>query len=452
MRLTAVLLSLAIAWADPPKLPEPYRSLVELAHTAPPEFASDALLRVVESGKIADRDSRLALVEEAFRLGSVARFRLPLRAFGANLADTAAGSLDQAYRLKLDALTLQSRAVRDMLALDKAKARELFDETQPPAMPPLTCADVLVPEVSAYYETLGAIVQNTFTEKERAKEEHVNFLLSQLARVTSPAQLAPAVKLVAAVSLTPAQHDAVLARINAILESLQPDGRSFSATANDLKAAILPEMSASYEKYLQRGPAGERCSDSPANTIRLGANLSQPAKLDDSPKIERYWQSGEAKQIYEKALALRMGPVGKMLSAADRATPEWKAQLTDFLKDLGAWTASSEKSPATYFHEKCAVYEALLDLTPEGPQRDETLANFVGFLVGSNLQQDSPVEWFVHAPQLLERMKSAGGSAAEKVLEAYRSSGNPVLLLFATLEKTFGSKLPAWVTTGASTN
>ncbi|HEX4593285.1 MAG TPA: hypothetical protein VH157_03370, partial [Bryobacteraceae bacterium] len=52
------------------KLPEPYQSIVELAHSAPPEFAADALLRVVESGKIADRNTKRDLAEQAFRLAA----------------------------------------------------------------------------------------------------------------------------------------------------------------------------------------------------------------------------------------------------------------------------------------------------------------------------------------------------------------------------------------------
>ena len=43
-----------------------------------------------------------------------------------HIADTRSGSLNQAYAFSLDVLSLESRAVRDMLPLDAAKARELF--------------------------------------------------------------------------------------------------------------------------------------------------------------------------------------------------------------------------------------------------------------------------------------------------------------------------------------
>lgn len=422
--------------AEPLKLPEPYQSIVDLAHASPPEFASDALLRVVESGKIRDRAARVTLIEEAFHLATSAQYRMPFRGIG-NLADSRAGYLDKAYRLKLDALTLQSRAVRAMLGVDKARARELFNQVPSPALQPLTCDDVLVPDVSSFFDALGAVVQNAFTEKERAKEEDINFLLAYLAQVGSPVQLAPAIKLIKSISLTPPQRDVVLGRIGAILENMPADARSFSATATDIKGEITPELSASLEKYLQRGLAATRCDS--INTAKHSGS-------------DRYWQSGEAKAVFEKATRLRMRQDGTMLSPADRQTPEWNIQLADFLKELAGWTAAHEESESSFYHEKCAVYEALLDLTPSGEQRDETLRRFAGFLVGSNLQQSSPVEWFLHAPLLYDRMKDTGDAAAGKLLDAYRASGQPVLVLFVTLEKTFGSKLPSWVPPGVSSN
>jgi hypothetical protein len=434
MRIACLFVSLALLSGETLKLPEPYQSIIDQAQAAPPEFAANALLRVVESGKIRDRAARATLIEEAFHRAASAQYRLPLRAIG-NVADSRSGYLDQAYRLKLDALTLQSRAIRAMLSIDKAKARDLFNRMPVPALQPLTCADALVPDVSSFYDALGAVEQNAFSEKERAQEEDINFLLGYLAQVASPVQLAPAIKLIKNISLTPAQRDVVVGRIGAILENMAADDRSFSSTAAEIKGEITPELSAALEKYLQRGLAGVRCATNPV----LSGN-------------DRYWQSSDAKAIFETAMKLRTRPDGTMFTAADRRTRDWSNQLTDFLKQLAEWTSAHENSESTFYHEKCAVYEALLDLTPPGEQRDETLKSFVGFLVGSNLQQSNPVEWFVHAPLLFDRMKDSGDVAAEQLLDAYRASGHPVLVLFVSLEKTFGSKLPSWVPAGVSSN
>ena len=320
-----------------------------------------------------------------------------------------------------------------MLPVNRLRARQLFTEMAAPVVLPLSCADALVPDVSTFYDTLATVAMSTFTERERAKEEHINFLLGYLAQVTSPVQLAPVLHLVQAVDFTPAQRDVVVGRVNGILEGMQLEQRAFSATLPDVRSAVTPETSASFDKYTQRGKSGTRCAD-------------------DSPQFERYWQSSDAKRIFEEAVKLRMSPSGTMLSAADRSKGDWQLRLTDFLKDLANWTSAQDSSDAAFFHEKCAVYEALLDLTPPGAQRDKALERFVGFLAGSTLQQQSSVEWFSHASLMYERLKNAGDGDAGKLLDAYRASGSPELMLFVGIERTFGSNVPSFVPAGVGSN
>ena len=87
-----------------------------------------------------------------------------------------------------------------------------------------------------------------------------------------------------------------------------------------------------------------------------------------------------------------------------------------------------------------------MELMPPSPQRDKTLQAYVDFMSNSNLQQQSPVEWFMHAHSMLDRVRSTNTGEPAKLLDAFQSSGNPVLSLYAALEKTFGGKLPSWVT------
>src|SRR5580692_11093315 len=112
MRLAALLLIPALFGAEPAKLPEPLRSISELAAAAPPEFTADALLRIVESGQLADPNARHELIEHAFQLAGSAKFSVRMVGVTGTTTDTASGSLNQAYGLKLDVLSLQSRAVR----------------------------------------------------------------------------------------------------------------------------------------------------------------------------------------------------------------------------------------------------------------------------------------------------------------------------------------------------
>jgi hypothetical protein len=139
---------------------------------------------------------------------------------------------------------------------------------------------------------------------------------------------------------------------------------------------------------------------------------------------------------------LRFASSTQLLTEADRATPEWQQQLSDYLNLIAEWSQDQGESDAVFYHEKCLVYTALLDLVPAGSQSDKILADYVDFISNSGLYQQSPAEWFVEPHMLLNRSQS--NSAHLKVLEAYQGSGNPALALEVALEKTFGGNLPSW--------
>ena len=438
MRFASVFLLCTLLWAEPRKLLQPYQSILDLAQSTPPEFAADALLRVVESGKIADRDAKRDLVEQAFRLAGAAKFPLRMRGIPGSMVDTRSGYMSKAYDLKLDALSLQSRAVRDMLPIDKTKARELFFAIPKPVLQPLTCDDPLFYQVDDYYQALGLVVDGAFTDKERAKEEHVNFLLDYLSQAMSPLQLAPLARVIKSAGITPAQREILWNRLGGMLENLQADDRSFSASVADLSLMVPAELRPTFEKFQQRSTG---CKDDAQTSALFGAT---PAST--TPKVDRYWQSVATHMLLEGGKKLRFGPEGSVLTDADRATREWQQQLTDYLNQLADWGPSQEKSEADYYHQKCVIYEALIELIPASPERDKTLQSYLSFVANSNLQQDSPVEWFMHVHSMLERVRATRSGEPVKMLNAFQNSGNPVLALYATLEKTFGASAPAWVT------
>jgi len=217
MRFASLLLIPALLLAELPKLPEPYQSIADLANAAPAEFAADALLRMVESCKISDKDAKRELTAHAFQLAGSAKFRFRMRGLPGSMVDTRSGYLSKAYDLKLDALSLQSRAVHDMLTIDAGKARELFLEIVKPSLPPLTCDDPLVYDVADFYQTLGAVINAAFSPQERKKEEHVNLLLDYIAQTTSPAQLGPLARAIKTINLTAEQRAVVWTKFNGVL-------------------------------------------------------------------------------------------------------------------------------------------------------------------------------------------------------------------------------------------
>jgi hypothetical protein len=421
MRLTALVSISLLAGAQTLKLPGPAHAVWELAGAAPPEFAADALLRIAESNQVADRNARLELAEKAFQLASSAKFPVRMLGLSGTTMDTASGSLSEAYNLKLDTLSLQSRAVRDILPLDAAKARDLFGRIIRPALRPLTCDDALVWEPSDYYQALSAVANSAFTQKEKARQEHINLLLDALGQASSPFELIGLAAAVRNAAVTAAEHQLLWVRFNGTLENLQTDGRSFAASIGALAALNTPGIQSSLEKY-RRNPGCE------------GDTAKPPDKTPTTPKLERYWQSATARQLRDAGLKLRIGPNERLLSDADRMTPEWQRQLADYLNLIADWTPDQEPSEAVYYHEKCLVYIALLDLVPPGPQGEKILAEFVDFIGNSALYQRSPAEWFIEPHRLMNRAQSDPGLHA-KILQAFENSGNPVLVLTVALEK-----------------
>jgi len=441
MRFVLVLLAAALLHAEAPQLPEPYQTIAGLAYGAPPEFAADALLRIVEYGRLADKAQKRDLIEQAFRLAGSAKF--PVRMTGIpGIADTRSGSLNQAYAFGLDALSLQSRAVRDMLPLDTAKGRELFLEIAPPTLAPLSCDDALVYDVSAYYEALEGVVNLAFTPKERAKQDHLSFLLDYLGQAASPAQIAPLVPVVESAGVTQAQREVLWAKLNGLLGGLQPDDRSFTASLPALSALNVPEMQSAFAAYKQRGHV---CAHDSGVSQPLSKKPGQQDSADATPKLDHYWQSSATQQLFQAGQKLRLTSQKGLRNEANQSSPDWQQQLTDYLAQLAGWTSGLENSEADFFHEKCDVYQSLVELVPAGPQQEQLLSDYVSFLANSNLYQDSPVEWFVGPQGLMERLQG-NGHEIRQVFDAFLASGNPVLALEARLHQFLPTGTPEWFT------
>ena len=449
MRWFLILLTTVTALqAETAPLSPDLKKIVELAQAAPPEFAAQALLRVADSQRAGARETQIALIEQAFRLASAARSPVKLRGMAGALVDTRTGSMDRAYGLELDALSLQSAAVSAMVGRNPAKAREMLSQIALPEFPALSCDDSLVPDPTVFYRALAQVANSSFSPEEQRKGEHISLVMSYLAKASSPMQLPGLAIAVKEVSAAGAEREILITKFNGTLENLTGDERSFWASAPTLRRLIAPEMEASFAKYAAKHPQQKACDGGIPVAELLGG--SETPKVSGGPNVIRYWESDAAQRVLEGAKVLRQRDNGAMRSEAERATPEWQTLLADFRKQLDGWGAGSEKSEADYYHQKSIVFQALVELVPAGAQRDKTLQEFIDFVSNSNLQQTSPAEWFAEVKTMLERVRTTNGGEPAKVLEAFERSGNPVLGLYSAEERTFGSKAPAWATAPAN--
>jgi hypothetical protein len=263
----------------------------------------------------------------------------------------------------------------------------------------------------------------------------VNFVADFLGQATSPVEIASLVGVVESVSVTNPQRQGLWARLGSFVENLQPDGRSYTAALPAIGSRAIPELESSLEKYRQKsqGCASDTAPPVASRAVR-GQPAPQPDKSQKTPKLTAYWQSNNSQRLLEPGKKLRYDKNNIPLSEADRSTPEWQQQVYDYLSQINDWTPDQEGTETDYFHEKCTVLTALIELVPPGPTNDRIVADYVDFISNSNIYRESPAEWYLEPYTLLERFRP-GNVLRNVLLDAYQRSGNPILNLEVSLER-----------------
>jgi hypothetical protein len=433
MRPAAILiLASALCAGDRPVPP-----IVELARAAPPEFFADAILRLVQAGKIPQSEQQVELLEEAFSIAAGAKESMRLTDLPGTPPDTREIYRSKAGELGLNTLSLQSRIVRELVTLDRAKARELFERITRPKLEPRPCADPLIADVSAYYEAAAIVAQSTFTDREKESELHVQFLAAQLAGAQSPNELAPYARAIQSVGLSTPEWRLLLAGIVAKLQSLRTDYRPFAMSVDALQSELanliesgrangigVDEVVQSFRKYLVRQLTAARCGPDLAIGLEqiqwlqppLIEDESKPAKRKEGFKVaQTYFESEDSKQI------------GSALNHLRSASDDWKHAFTDFLRDFASWRPDG--SDLDVFHQKSTVLRALLEIAPRGDDRERVLNLCVTFLQSSPAERQSPAEWLWEAKTLAE----LANLDAPKLVSQFRNSQSLSLSLYATL-------------------
>jgi hypothetical protein len=156
------------------------------------------------------------------------------------------------------------------------------------------------------------------------------------------------------------------------------------------------------------------------------------ARIGSKFEDRGFWQSAASNRLLTDVKRLRFGEGEEPLTAAAKSTSDWSAQLTDFLTELEAWSPDGETA-ADYFVQKSILYEGLIDVIPNGPDRSKAIDSFVGFLEQNAVQTTSPIEWFLPVNQLLSGARAVDDR--EEVIRAFLNSRDSVLNLYARLER-----------------
>jgi hypothetical protein len=437
--------------------------IVEFARGVPPEFAAEALLRVAEAPFLIDRDWKRELIDEAFQNASHAREPLSKRnAIGSLIAGTRASMIAQAGALGLDRLALQMRAVRDELAFDPAKARDMFATAGKPVPARTSCEDTVIDNVSPYFETLVRITDSGFTAEEEAKDVHVQSMAAELKKMTSPVEIGPAARAIVALPLRPPELEVLVTAFAGAVQKISGDDRSFSAsvatTDRDIEAlarkvsdsGISTEaLTSAYRQYLTQNLSGARCEDTVANpptdVTLLGIDPAsmKPSKVSGKPKLDRFVNSDQSNRFRKQFNELMFGDGSRGLTDEQKRTPQWREKFTAVVNSIDEMKRASGESAADFFYQKSGAYTLALMAAPPGPDRDRIVPQYIAFLRGTDMANENAIGWFTQVEALAAQTLSMSVDEHGKLLAALAASGHPVLRLYAE-EAMFVPQRPTW--------
>jgi hypothetical protein len=455
-------------------------ALLDAARAAPAEFAADAMIRIAALDKL-EKARRIELLEQAFQKASGAQ--QPYKRHATFLRPgSPSGFINRAYGQDLDAMSLRLRAIEALLPLDSQKAKALFVQMPPPNPPRLKCEDFLVYDVERFYETLGSMARQPFTAEEVQAGDPLRLLKRFAGTITSPVEVAPVARMVAAASLKDADFGALVTSFAEALGKVSGDDRSFAysipagqqilALVEQLKRrqlSPLPLLEA-YRLYLVNNLSGERCADDDSmlgdaasfgivtgqandrevsdpvaffnKNLRMAPlqpipeEESTPSRLEGVATGLRTCEDAECRAISEQYRGLVFGENGSAYTPAQKDTPAWHDKVRDFLAALSKWQESDSAAHPTaeHFRVKSAAYNELLNLAFNSPDRDLVLRAMLDFLQHSRFQRENRMEWFLPLNALIGRVALDPVSMGP-MAEELRKSDDPVIALYANLER-----------------
>jgi hypothetical protein len=455
-------------------------TFITYAQSVPSEFSADLLIQLAESGAIKDRKKRQDLLVEAFHIAAKAKQPLKLVALPGSAVDSRSGFRANAFRLGLDSLSLQSRAIKALLPLDKKTARQLFDEIKL-KLDKLDCEDTLAYDLGSFFELTLAIAQIAFDAEETERGDHIYFVENFVSKINSSNQIQPAVKVLISLQTTDLELTRLGRAFSTALAKIPTDDRSFSAPWNSTMSSMdelvskfnqrgLPsdEIIESYRAYLINQISGQRCAETNAakeqkaletslvthfnetlcslankNIRPISGDEIKPGRREGSVRDEMYWASAKSKSILSAMKRLRFKSSGNEFNAQEKESAEWQSQLSQLMKELGSWASSDEKSEEDYFHQKCVIYYALIRVIPAETQfdglRDEVVRDFATLVSGSPLQKEKPAEWFLHAKILIERANTIKPPERDKLVSLIYNSRSTILHLYVQKQELLKS-------------
>ena len=456
-----VLVPLLVTWAladsaaeRQKKYPD-FSMLVERAQSVPPEFGAATLLRVAASPKITDIAWKKELVAEAFRLAGMSRFPIDKGKRKANPI-----ILGQ----RLDRLSLESAAIRQMMLLDKGKAWELFDSIRMPAIARASCEDAVLANPAAYFSALGLVSRQRFGDDLRSRNEQLEWLNHRVAAIQSASELPLMFDVLMESRLMPIQWKVLVGSAAAAFDQISGDDRAFTSSLQKVDSAFEKLVSTikqvdinadpllvAYRSFLVRHFTAIRCENvedqdfsivkkfnlnyvnpgHPSITAISGSE-TKAASIVPTEKSKPVNADGRLEQQFYR---LMFGGSSRGLSDADKNTEAWRDEFQIYLKNILDAKPQGSESTEEFFMKQVERLTSAAVVVPTGPERDKVIAGFLTYLKNDNLQQSNFLLWFYQFEQLAMLTNSIRPADQQRFLATVEQTGHPVMSLYALRER-----------------
>jgi hypothetical protein len=412
------------------------QKLADQTATLPSELRADALIRIAEAKSETESiKQKKRLLSEAFEAAMRAKYdALPI-GLANRSASSVIGALEASVGQGLDRLSLQSRVVSAMAAIDGKQAEELLREIviRPPNA--LTCDDLVDSRVTLFYESAAEVLKNEDSTplKQRALAEWI------VGTVRNPREFEPALRAVRAAPLLDAVKSQLYSDIAVRMGAMKIDDPRTASEVLDfgLSQAVFDALESekeidaqtllvtSYRHFIATN-VGSVCSDDGEfaervkmiwqrlgeESERLGVATDAALKLDINPEVLEtnaraylLWQQNGSKEMLDG--------YRRLAETKEREKTEWEVQLQLFLDQFRHWQQETHEPDAVRFNETCTMYEGLLDIVSSGGTADQIRTEYVSYLQSSSVLFDDPPLWDLQVVRLIHQCCShpQGGGA-----------------------------------------
>lgn len=474
---------------QPPEyvLPAEIQTILLEAGTLPPELTVDVRLKIISAGKIESKSKKKQLLEEAFYLSFNAKekTRRKVSNFGGQIFTIRPTFISYAQNNKLDALSLQTRIVSEMLKFDRVRALELFNEISPNlSLKPLSCQDFLLYEVSDFYNLVGEIAKNSFSQEQIKQGRRIAFISTYVESMTSPSQVLPVIQMLSAVDLTGNEKLNLVGAFAKSVRKISGDDRSFSYEMNFIQTinfvydfskklssspTVYDEFLQSYRDYLLKNLQGTRCQENVKFEKTVGVDVieneygtsdakmpwyiyeinkhlykdapiavdeTKPFKIETTTFPVEYYSSPKAKQIYGKFKKLRDWKIEDKTVSETKESLEWQEAFSNLLEEIDEWEKADDEDEIDLFHQKSLIYRLLMSVTPSITLRERAVKKYLKLLNQNEIERNFTSEWFLEFNDLRKEIRGLKENAQQERLSSIvENTNNSAIRLYADLEK-----------------